>query len=662
MDQQDQGHPAAHQGRGSLLWRRLTALTGGLYAAVGKSFLGRAMTAYRRADALLHHDRRRTLRDNCRPMSSARLRLVEAAREGKLFKLFSAFFSLLAYAPVSFYGFYLLFYGLLNTVVYFVGPLLRASLTFDLYELYLFAALALLGVPLLFSHKPTVKLLLTGRLTRWFFVSLLGLPEEGVNQGERSRDLSLFKTVSPYVAFLLALLSAVATFWIHPLIIPCAFLLLCAVGMVFAFPETGVMIAVTALPVLFLAPQALLPLAAVIAVTWAALLVKVLFMHRSIRFSLMDIAVLLFAASLCLAGMTGHYVTPESVSEGILSFVVISLYFLITNLMTTREQLKRCLLGPAAALLLVLAAVYVTRLPQGEALWQSLLGGGGTVKQGMDTVLAALEGVNGYGVCLPMMAAPLICGLLWKKKNRPLWILGVLAALALCVGGLILADAWGALTTVAVCLLLFFLLHDHRTLAAGLLALPWVACGGVWLGSIFSSKLESVLGTFFEGQIYRGSLGRSVWRLVCDHPAGVGLGDRAYAAVYPLYAETQLIGAAEATSLYADLMVSMGLPGLILCLFTLFLFLQKTFTCLKISGSTADSAVMLGGMLSVVTLFLYGFLSDAPTQWPAVYAAVIALGLCNAFENTVFSGWDMTAARMARDDHHADLVFHASGT
>ncbi len=654
------GKPAS-KSPGSWIWCRLTGATRWLYRAVGQSPLGKLMTSYRQADTLFHHHRRRTLRDDCRPMSPARLRLLESVRESRFLRGFSRVFSLLAYTPAAIYGLFLLFCGLFNFLIYFVGPMIFRGLHFDTFRLYLYGVLIVAALPLLFSGQPMVRLLSKGRLTKWLFVSLLGFPEEPTPKIEHGEAMRRFKRGAPYLAFLLGALCAVASVWVHPLLIPGVMLIMGLCGMVFASPESGVVLTSLLLPMVFWQPDAIRVIAALVLLTWLSYGVKLLFMHRTIRFSLMDVAVLLFALSLGLSGMTGGYVTSESITYGLLALILYSLYFLIANLMNERAWLGRCLVGPAVTFGLTVLAVGVAALPDG--LWDFLAGsrGGDAVKQGLETVMAAVSHrVQPYDLCVFLMAIPLFGSLLLRRGQRLFYYGGITLLLLLSLGCLYLMGSMGSLLTAILCLLLMLLLYSHRFLSAGILSLPWLLCGGYWLATASLPWMEQLKAGLIRNQAIRERLWTGAWRTVCHHPAGIGLGSHAFSSVYPMYAETGYTAATGVSGMYMEILLVMGIPGLILFVFMMFLFLQKALSCLRISEHWDDTAYLLGGLFAVSSLLIYGIISDAPCYMPAMMAAVLALGICNAYENLVFDSFDAATARMSKDDCRADALIHTS--
>lgn len=645
--------------KGSIIWRGVTSLTGGLYRAVSKSGLGRIMSGYRKADALLHHDRRRTLRDDCRPMSEARLRVVEAVRASRILQGSAGLFSLFAYAPAGFYGLFLLLFGLLSLPVYFFGPRLVSGLSFERSHLFLCAALVILGLTLLFSRQPTLRLLTTGRLTRWFFVGLLGFSEETVPPVAQGRASVVFKTLAPYLALAMALGCAAASLWLPPLLLPGILLLLAAAGMILAAPEAGVILAITVLPLILYRTDAVLLVSALILWTWLSYGIKLLLMHRAIHFNLIDVAVLIFSLAVCLSGMTGGYVTPESVLTGILCLILFSLFFLITNLMTDGKRLRRCLVGPLLTLAVVLVSKVISLAP--AELWNFLAGskGGDFLKTGLDGLFTAILGwSHPHDDSLIMMAIPFIFAMLFRRDRRLGYYIFHALLLGLSLVLLYVADAMGALLTAGVCLLLFLILLDHRAPAVGILALPVGICGGAWLTSLFPNALTSLLSRLAASQQHREYVWRGAWRMVCENPMGIGLGDRAFVSVYPAYAEVGYASVSSVSGLYMDLMVTMGLPGLFLCLVLIFLFYQKTFTCLRACQTQEHSVLLLGGMISLSTLLIYGLISDAPVYLPVMAVAITIWGVVNAFENLIFDRWDVSAARVVSDHSRAECVLH----
>jgi len=148
---------------------------------------------------------------------------------------------------------------------------------------------------------------------------------------------------------------------------------------------------------------------------------------------------------------------------------------------------------------------------------------------------------------------------------------------------------------------------------------------------------------------------------VCDHPYGIGLGSHAVTSVLPSYVESGATAVTETSGLYMTLLLKMGIPGLVILLFVIFLFLQKTFTSLGVSERREDSLMVLSGTVSLLALLGFGILSDAPAAMSTMLLACIILGICSAKENTVLEAWDTTTVSMACSENRVDMMMHHPG-
>ncbi|MBO5041462.1 MAG: O-antigen ligase family protein [Clostridia bacterium] len=653
--------PQTSSKKRSVVWRKLTGFTHGLYHAIGKSFLGKGLTAYRSVDTELHHDRRRTLREDCRPMSPARLAMTEAVRESVLMRFFSAFFARMAQSAVSYFGLFCLLYSIVGALTHVAEAALLANVTLSVSRLIWFAGIALITSPLLLSGKSALQLLVTGKFTQWFFKHLLSLPVDqmeryGVRETEqRKNGFFLFSGI------LLALLAGAATIWVHPVWIPLAICLIYISGLIIAFPEAGVVLSVSLLPLLWWTDKACFVTAITILLTWLGYGVKLLFLHRTLRFNLLDVTVLIFAVTVFLAGLTGHYVTALSVLESILLLLHLSLYFLITNLMHTRERMKRCLLGPVLTLGLVMLVSLVSALSHELLVWMQGSLGGDALARDYATLHTFFTGMlYSMNACVLLMAVPCLCATLFKKKTAFGYVVNIFL-IALCFVCLYLMGAKTAMVIALICLLLFFLLFSHKCMAAGILSLPLLACGGVWFYTFFRERIHVSLGEMVQHQVHRQGIWQGVWKAFCENPAGIGLGNHAFTSVYPLYAEVGAAAATDAKSLYLSLLMKVGLPGFLIFLVMVVVFVQKTFTCIKVSESKTDTAMILGGMLSLLGLLGYGLMFSEPASLQIVYLAFIMMGISSAHQNMIFAEWDKMTVSMTCGDQSTDIMIHPSG-
>lgn len=641
---------AKHHNRG-ILWDSLNRGTAKLYRLIAGSLPGRIMTGYRRADAAFAGGKRYTGRHACTPMSPARMRLLSAVESGLLFKGIRALFSGLFGLPLAVYGLFLLSYGLAGGIAYFALPYVYRPLAPDMEHLVLSAVLALLAIPLILTKKTLAETLGVGGIPYLIFVRFLGIPRDRLDVPRRQISIVL-----PYLTVLLALGGAAAALVSHVLLVPLVLICIGALGLIFSYPEAGVVLSTVMLPAIWLNRNLLIPLVALILLTWLSYGVKLLFLHRTIRFGLLDTVILIFGGLILLSGFTGVAVTTETRMTGILLFVCLTDYFLIVNLMTTRAYIRRSLLGVGVSVVVVTLLSYLRIVPVDGLGWLEGSRAGNAIIEGVENGIRQLSGLwlehsELYLVLVfPWLYAYLTHTRRFLRRVAALLFVGLDLALVL------MTDSVSALFCVLAVTVLFILLWDHKSLSAGLVALPVLVSGGLWGLYLFpvSEQVHTVLS---RSRHFKALLSDSLWRMVWDHPAGIGIGDATFRAVYPAYAAPDLAAVTECGSLYFELLLAYGWVGLILFVGMMFLFMQKSLTCLGHTADRRDRAMILGGVTSVVGGLIFGTVRSFITSPRVFFTLTLVLALCSAYENLIFDESDVLTARQAGTPTEEDRVF-----
>ena len=208
---------------------------------------------------------------------------------------------------------------------------------------------------------------------------------------------------------------------------------------------------------------------------------------------------------------------------------------------------------------------------------------------------------------------------------------------------IVMTNSVSAMFCIIAVTVLFFLLMHHRWLSAGVLALPALGCGLAWL-SYFYPVTDSLKTILSRSRLYKFQLNQSLWDMVRDHPAGIGVGEEAFAAVYPAYAAPDLGAVTDSGSLFFEILLAYGWPGLIMFAALLFFFLQKGLTCLKHTAVTQDRAMILGGMASLVGVVIFGSVRSFITSPRVFFTILLMIALCSAYENIIFDEYDVTRA------------------
>jgi len=156
---------------------------------------------------------------------------------------------------------------------------------------------------------------------------------------------------------------------------------------------------------------------------------------------------------------------------------------------------------------------------------------------------------------------------------------------------------------------------------------------------------------------FKALLSESLWRMVWDYPAGIGMGDAAFSAVYPAYAAPDLGAVTDSGSLYFELLLSYGWVGLLLFAVILFFSIQKGLTCLRHTAERHDRAMILGGITGTVGILIFGTVRSFITSPRVFFTVILVLALCSAYENLVFDESDVLTARTAGTPTEDDRVF-----
>ena len=115
----------------------------------------------------------------------------------------------------------------------------------------------------------------------------------------------------------------------------------------------------------------------------------------------------------------------------------------------------------------------------------------------------------------------------------------------------------------------------------------------------------------------------------------------------------------ECGSLYFELLLAFGWAGLILFVGMVFLFVQKSLTCLCYTADRRDRAMILGGLMAIVGAMVFGTVRSFITFPRVFFTLMLVLALCSAYENLIFDESDVLTARQAGTSTEEDRVLRS---
>ncbi len=440
------------------------------------------------------------------------------------------------------------------------------------------------SVIMIASRHTLVGGLISSPLARFILIDIVGIRREsleGRKEGEGKFN----------IAFVAGLMFGVASYFVGPLILLILMAGLIAAFLVLICPEFGVVAIITALP---FAPTMVL----VAAVLYTALcfFIKVLCGKRSIKFDLLDGVVFIFML-LMIGG--GVIAASRASLKPMLVYVAFMFgYFLVVNLIRSPEWLKRCLVGVVASSTVVgLYGLYQNFFGVVEQTWQD----SDMFSEIQGRVVSTFENPNVLAEYL-IMVLPLILALFINNKNSRTRLALVIAGLT--TGGcLIYTWSRGAWLGFLIGIIVFMLMYSRHTMtvmlfgAFGIPFLPFV------LPESITQRFLSIGNLGDSSTSYRVNIWRGVSNMIGDYWAsGVGIGTDSFRCVYPLYSLSGIESAPHSHNLYLQILVEIGIVGLIVFLAVLFIYTQSCFTLHateKRPGKLISAAIFCG-MLSVL--------------------------------------------------------------
>ncbi len=488
-------------------------------------------------------------------------------------------------ATMKSYGIFMFSATIYSALVYLfkLFYLKNADLSFDV--ILTLVGMLIASAMMIASRHSLASALKTSPAARFIFIKVAGFRKE-IFDGHETKE-SKFN-----IAFVAGLIFGVASFFVHPLYLILAMFGLTLAYLVLLKPEIGVLTVITLLP---FAPTMLL-VAAVIYIAICYFL-KVLCGKRSIKFDLLDAVVLIFL--LIMVG--GGTVAASSASmKPMLVYVSFMVgYFLVVNLIRSNEWVMRCIIGVIGSCSVVsLYGLYQNFFGLAEKTWQD----SDMFSEIEGRVVSTFENPNVLAEYL-IMVIPLILAMFIITKDKKARL--ILGFAGICTGGcLIYTWSRGAWLGFLIGILIFLVMYSKNTLSAlifcclGIPFLPFVLPDSIVqrftsIGNLGDSS------TSYRVNIWRGvlnMLGDGYWR------SGVGIGNDSFRLVYPGYALSGIETAPHAHNLYLQILIEVGVVGLVVFLCVLVLYAQSSFS-LHASETRREklvSSALFCGILSVL--------------------------------------------------------------
>ena len=594
------------------------ALTGGLFGKIFSSYkkLQRSFDNGFLKEFVFGDRRFKKLFRKLRKFLSSNIETCFIVTRGqRLIRFFSS-------APLNYYGNFLAFFGVYTCVVYFVRMLVSGISSASNDYLIIGVAAIIVSLPLLFSRISMASAIRRSTIGRMIFDVVFGISDETlkkhseVRKGKGKGNLMLF----------LGLVAGASTFFIHPFTVILAILVFVLVCFIAVSAEIGVIITIFALPFLSFTSNPTISLCGLVLLTTFFYVIKLIRGKRVFKLELVDSAVLLFTlliffASVFSAGGEG------SVNAALVSCSLMLGYFLLVNLMRTEKWIKRCVFALISSGSIV-AAIGVLEYFFGKSSSQWL--DVSLFTNIRVRVVSLFDNPNVLATYLVLIFPFALNSFILAKKRNEKFLSSIICTIF--VVATVFTWSRGAWIAMALTSLIFFTVYSRKTLRIFGVALLGAPVLPMILPDNLLGRALSILNFSDSSISYRIYTWIGSLRMVGDHfLGGIGFGPEAFAKIYPAYAFAGIEAAEHSHSLPLQILIGMGIGGLLTFVALIFLYLQKTLEYVKKPQSSSSKFYVAATVASVIGALVMGMFDYIWYNYRVFYIFWIVIAIGCAF-------------------------------
>ena len=507
------------------------------------------------------------------------------------------------------YGVFMFTFALYVALMYLIrkfGMFYSASVSY----INVSVAVAFLSLPFLFDKKRTLgATLLDSKFFSWLLFDFFELRYENFRDTRERID-------KPSIAFIIGMTLGCLSFFVSPIMI------ILLLGFVFFLyfsmvtPESALLCCIFFLPLLSLFDHPTIALCVLVGCIAFGYLGKLVRKKRVFHFGVLEAFVILFSLFLLFGGLRN-----ASMSISYASYVMVLLaggFFLCSNLLRTKDMIKHA--ARAFALSSVVCAIVgIVECILGRAsldwidieMFSSIEG----------RAVSFFENPNVLGTYL-CFGAPLTLSFMSvsRERKKARWFLGFAAIIACSV----LTWSRGAWLGMIVSVLMMLACTKHFFAVVGSVAL-FVPFAAYVIPQSVIDRFFSIGNLADSSTSYRLNIWRACYDMACEYGlGGIGVGEEAFTR---LYAQFDVAGAETAYhshSLWLQILLMLGVCGLVVFVLMMFFFAQRSLSALK-HGNDKDMKYILAGCMSGVAGLLVCGLFDYSWYNYRVYFVFFAI-------------------------------------
>lgn len=613
----------------SVILEKLMKLTKKIYHLFIFGFLGKLFTAYSAEEELFYESRFfsyvRGFKRTEHLAGALKLGMARAFENSLILGAIERVTASLIYRKLKTYGAFLFSLGAYGVIACTIQKIAFSGTSLDTRRLFVNGAMLLLALPLLTSKETLAEALLKSKILSPLLFDWLGMSRDAFGK-ERSYP----KRYALVTVFGMVL--GILTVFLDPLYYVAFAVIFIGMLVIFRYPEIGVVGWIIAIPFVGFSGHSTVLLACIVCVTAISYLIKLIRGKRTFRMKLIDYPILLLAIFYLFGGIfsKGGLASLES---ALIYVLFLCGYFLIFNLIRTREWVKRCIISAVvSAAIACVFGVFQIFTGSLESSWVDT-----ELFSNIETrIVASFENPNVFAEYLLLLIPFAMAYLFRRGKLQDKILFGV--AIALMLVCLVFTWSRGAWLGFLFGMLLFFIVFSKKTVL-------------VLLGILFASPFLTFLvpntvaerflsiGNLAESSIsYRISAWYGVIELLNQTLwCGIGVGSAAFEAAYPSVALAGAQTIKHAHSIYLQLLAELGAIGLLVFLMIVFLFAQNCFEYLLRVNHRDERGVVIAGLFAVSAMLVMGITDHIWYDYRIFLCFWTVIGLVNSYIKYGFS-------------------------
>lgn len=569
--------------KGSFIVSALTRLTDVIFGFASSGVTGRMLTSYDRCSAAagdsLAAAAAEKLSGDGRIIRSVKRFFIKSFDNSRLLGWASAKLRGFFGCSLRYYGTFLLSFGLYSAGIYGIKYYMNGSApSADLAAALLCAALS---VPLVLSATPLSAVVCKSRILGGLLFGITGVRRESIENipAVQSR---------PSTAFIAGMVLGLSTYMASPGLILAVLAGSIVLYAILVIPESGVLLIIFSAPFMAVLPRPSILTALLVLFVTLCYFLKYIRGKRNFRFELLDGAVAVFLLLTFMGGIFSVSVSA-SIENALIYSCFMTSYFLVVNLIRTGPWVRRC----------VAAFIFSSAVVSFYGVYQNFLGNASTKWQDQDMftgiggrVVSTFENPNVLAEYL-IITIPFAVAVLLTRRS---WLAGagMFAVCGLGTACLVFTLSRGAWLGFMAGMLVFFLIYSRRTMIFMLFGLFSVPLLPFVLPEKIVRRFTSIGNLADSSTAYRVNIWNGSVDMIRDFFwGGIGTGRGAFTLVYPSYTLAGIESAPHSHNLYLQVMIELGVFGLLAFLAVIFILTQHSFSFFsgnKMSGKESEKS------------------------------------------------------------------------